>query len=137
MVKGGTFYTSQGEGRIPFIDVRDIAAVAAEVLRNPAAHAGQAHVLTGPQALTNQEALDILGGVLGRAIQRVDIPEAAAVKSMREMGMPELVVEVMSSLNQVIAAGYVAEVTDTVQRITGKPPRTFAAFAREHVGVWA
>jgi hypothetical protein len=31
----------------------------------------------------------------------------------------------------------VAEVTDTVQRITGKPPRTFAAFAREHAGVWA
>jgi hypothetical protein len=67
----------------------------------------------------------------------VDIPEDAALKSMREMGMPEMVVEVMSSLNQVIAAGYVAEVTDTVQRITGKPPRTFAAFAREHVGVWA
>jgi uncharacterized protein YbjT (DUF2867 family) len=137
MVKAGTFYTSQGEGRIPFIDVCDIAAVAAEVLRNPSAHAGQAHVLTGPQALTNQEALDILGGVLGRTIQRVDIPEAAAVKSMREMGMPEMVVEVMSSLNQVIAAGYVAEVTDTVQRITGKPPRTFAAFAREHASVWA
>jgi hypothetical protein len=36
-----------------------------------------------------------------------------------------------------IAAGYVADVTDTVQPITGKPPRTFAAFAREHAGVWA
>lgn len=136
MVKGGTLYTSQGNGRIPFIDVRDIAAVAAEVLKNPAAHAGQAYVLTGPEALTNQEALDILGRVLGRTIQHVDIPEAAAVKSMREMGLPDPVVEVMSSLNQLIAAGHVAEVTDTVQRLTGRPARTFADFAREHAGAW-
>lgn len=136
MVRSGTFYTSQGQGRVPFIDVRDIAAVAAEVLKNPAAHAGQAYVLTGPEALTNQEALDILSQVLRRTIQRVDITEEAAVKAMRDAGMPDLVVEVMSSLNQLVAAGYVAEVTDSVQRITGHPARRFADFAREHVSAW-
>lgn len=136
MVKGGTFYSSQGQGRIPFIDVRDIAAVAAKVLENPAAHAGQAHVLTGPEALTNREALDLIGQAVGRMIQLVDIPEEAAVKSMREMGMPDLVVDVMSSLNQLIAAGYVAETTDTVQRLTGRPARRFADFVQEHVKAW-
>lgn len=136
MIKGGTFYSSQGQGRIPFIDVRDIAAVAAEVLKHPAAHAGRAYVLTGPEALTNQEALDILGKTLGRTINLVGIPEEAAVQSMRDMGMPDLVVDVMSSLNRVIAAGYVAEVTDSVERITGRPPRSFADFVREHADVW-
>ena len=136
MVQGGTFYSSQGQGRIPFIDVRDIAAVAAKVLENPSAHAGQAYVLTGPEALTNREALEHIGQATGKSIALVDIPESAAQQSLRDMGMPEVVVEVMSSLNQVISAGYVAEVTDTVQQLTGHPARTFADFAREYAQVW-
>lgn len=136
MVKGGAFYSSQGQGRVPFIDVRDIAAVAATVLANPAAHAGQAYVLTGPESLTNREALDLIGQATGRTIALVDIPEAAAVQSMRAMGMPDLVVDAMSSLNQLIAAGYVAETTDTVQQLTGRPARRFGDFARDHVQAW-
>ena len=136
MIKGGTFYSSQGQGRIPFIDVRDIAAVAAKVLENPAAHAAQAYVLTGPEALTNREALDCIGQATGKSIAWVDIPESAAQQSLRDMGMPELVVDVMSSLNQVIAAGYVAEVTDTVRQITGRAPRHFADYATEYAQAW-
>lgn len=136
MVQGGTFYTSQEQGRIPFIDVRDIAAVAAKVLENPSVHAGQAYVLTGPEALTNREALDRIGDATGKSIALLDIPESAAQQSMRNMGMPSLVVDVMSSLNTLIAAGYVAEVTDTVRQLTGRPARTFADFVREHAHVW-
>lgn len=136
MIKNGTFYSSQGSGRIPFIDVRDIAAVAAQVLQQPAAHAGQAYVLTGPEALTNREALDAIGQAIGRPIALVDIPEAAAVQAMRDIGLPDLVVDVMSSLNQLIAAGHVAETTDTVQRLTGQPPRRFADYARDHALSW-
>lgn len=57
MIRAGTVYSSQGEGRVPFIDARDISAVAAKVLSEPDAHAGQAYTLTGPQAFTNAEAL--------------------------------------------------------------------------------
>lgn len=136
MIKNGTFYSSQGSGRIPFIDVRDIAAVATQVLQQPAAHAGQAYVLTGPEALTNREALDAIGQAIGRPIALVDIPEAAAVQAMRDMGLPDLVVDVMSSLNQLIAAGHVAETTDTVQRLTGNEPRCFASYVLDHLQVW-
>lgn len=38
MIRAGTVYSSQGQGRIPLVDVRDIAAVAAQVLRHPSAH---------------------------------------------------------------------------------------------------
>lgn len=136
MIKSGTFYSSQGQGPIPFIDVRDIAAVAAEVLKHPEQHAGQAYVLTGPETLTNRQALDLIGEAIDQTIALVDIPEEAAVKSMRDMGMPEFVVDVMSSLNQVIAAGYVAELTDWVERITGRKPRNFADYAREYASAW-
>jgi hypothetical protein len=47
------------------------------------------------------------------------------------------VVEMMSSLNRIIAAGYVTEVIDTVHALTGSAPRTLAAFTQEHAEAWS
>jgi uncharacterized protein YbjT (DUF2867 family) len=136
MIRTGTVYSSQGDGRVPFIDARDVASVAATVLKEPAAHAGRAYALTGPEALTNAEAMRIIGEAIGKRIGVVSISEDAAVTAMRQMGMPEEVVEMMSSLNRIVAAGYVAELTDTVRAVTGCAPRTLAAFAQEHAAAW-
>jgi len=136
MIRTGTMYSSQGDGRVPFIDARDVALVAATVLKDPAAHAGRAYTLTGPEALTNAEAMRIIGEVIGKSIGLVSIAEDAAVLAMRQTGMPEEVVEMMSSLNRIIAAGYAAGLTDTVRAVTGCAPRTLAAFAREHAATW-
>jgi len=136
MIRAGTVYSSQGDGRVPFVDARDVALVAATVLKEPASHADRAYALTGPEALTNVEAMRIIGEAIGKYIGVVSISEDAAVTAMRQMGMPEEVVEMMSSLNRIIAAGYVAEPTDTVRAVTGCAPRTLAAFAQEHAATW-
>lgn len=136
MIRTGTVYSSQGEGRVPFIDARDIAAVAARVLLDPKAHAGKVYTLTGPQALTNAEALAVIAEHIGRPIQLVAISEEQAVEGMRQAGMPEPLVQAMSSLNRIIAAGWVAEVTDDVQRLLGRPATAWADFVAEHRSVW-
>lgn len=136
MIRTGTVYSSQGEGRVPFIDARDIAAVAARILLDPKAHAGKVYTLTGPQALTNAEALAVIAEHIGQPIQLVAIGEEQAVDGMRQAGMPEPMVQAMSSLNRVIAAGWVAEVTDDVQRLLGRPATAWADFAAEHRHVW-
>ncbi|GIX24958.1 MAG: NAD(P)-dependent oxidoreductase [Caldimonas sp.] len=136
MIRAGTVYSSQGEGRVPFIDARDIAAVAARILREPQAHAGKAYTLTGPQALTHAEALAVIAEHIGRPIQLVPISEEQAVDGMRQAGMPEPLVQAMSSLNRVIAAGWVAEVTDDVPRLLGRPATAWADFVAEHRHVW-
>ncbi|GAB4208943.1 MAG: NmrA family NAD(P)-binding protein [Tibeticola sp.] len=136
LIRSGTVYSSQGEGRVPFIDARDIAAVAARILHEPQAHAGKAYTLTGPQALTNAEALAVIAQYIGRPIQLVAISEEQAVDGMRQAGMPEPLVQAMSSLNRVIAAGWVAEVTDDVPRLLGRPATTWADFVAEHRHVW-
>ena len=51
-----TIYSPIGEGRVPFIDTRDIAAVAAEVLLHPEAHVGKKYVLTGAEPAARLEA---------------------------------------------------------------------------------
>ena len=136
MIRSGTVYSSQGEGRVPFIDARDIAAVAARILRGPQAHAGKAYTLTGPQALTNAEALAVIAEHIGRPIQLIPISEEQAVDGMRQAGMPQPQVQALSSLNRVIAAGGVAEVTDDVPRLLGRPATAWADFVAEHRHVW-
>lgn len=136
MIRAGTVYSSQGEGRVPFIDARDIAAVADRVLLDPKAHAGKAYTLTGPQALTNAEALAVIAERINRPVRLVAISEEKAADGMRQAGMPEPLVQAMSSLNRIIASGWVAEVTDDVQRLLGRPAAAWADFVTEHRHVW-
>jgi uncharacterized protein YbjT (DUF2867 family) len=136
MIRSGTVYSSQGDGRVPFIDARDIAAVAAQVLIAPNGHAGQAHILTGPEPLTNAEALAVIARETGRPVALVPISEDQAMAGMRQAGMPEPMVLAMSSLNRVIAAGWVAEVTEVVPHLLGRPATAWADFVAEHRNAW-
>lgn len=136
MIRAGTVYSSQGEGRVPFIDARDIAEVAAKVLAEPASHAGRAYTLTGPQALTNGEALAVIAEAIGRPVRRVPITEDQAVEGMQKAGMAEFMVQALSDLNRLIAAGKAAEITDDVPRLLARPARRWADFVAEHRSVW-
>lgn len=136
MIRAGTVYSSQGDGRVPFIDARDIAAVAARVLADPDAHAQRDYTLTGPEALTNAKALATIAQALGRTLQLVSISEEQAVAAMRESGMPEPLVQAMSSLNRIIAAGQVADTTDAVPSLLGRPAKRWADFVQEYRTTW-
>lgn len=109
MIRAGMVYSSQGDGRVPFIDARDIAAV---------------------------EALAEIEQAIGRKVPLVAISEEQAIEGMRQMGMPEPMVQAMSSLNRVIAAGWVSEVTDDVPRLLGRTATTWPDFVAEHRSVW-
>lgn len=136
MIRTGIVYSSQGEGRVPFIDARDIAAVATQILTEPSSHVGQAYILTGPDALTNSEALTVIAQEIGRTVSVIPISEDQAIAGMRQGGMPEPLVQVMSSLNRVIAAGWAAEVTDDVPRLLGRLAIKWTDFVIEYRNVW-
>lgn len=133
-LKSGTFYAPHGEGAQSLIDARDIAAVAAAVLCDPAPHAGQAYTLTGPEALTDAQMVAQIGAAAGHPIQYVDVPEAAAREAMA--GMPPVMVEWFMSLNYIIKQSWAAGVTSEVQRLTGKAPRRFSDFVAENAAAW-
>jgi uncharacterized protein YbjT (DUF2867 family) len=64
-------YAGSGDHRVAFVDVRDVADAAVEVLTNDAHH-GRAYDLTGPEALTFAEVADTLATASGRPIRHVD-----------------------------------------------------------------
>ena len=135
-VKAGTVHAPHGSGAQSVIDARDIADAAAEVLINPAAHAGKVYNLTGAEALTDAQMLASISAATGRTVQYVDVPESAAQQAMLEMGLPATLTDWFMSLNHVIKQGWAAGVTDDVLRLTGHAPRRFDDFARENAGAW-
>ncbi|MBV8273441.1 MAG: SDR family oxidoreductase [Cupriavidus sp.] len=136
MIRAGTLYLAQGDGKVSFIDARDIAAVNASILQHPAAHAGKIYTLTGGKALSNADVTQCIGAALGRSISYVAVPDDAAISSMRDAGVDEWSIDTLMSLNRVIAAGYTAEVSPDVENLLGRAPITFETFVADHLASW-
>lgn len=125
-----------GGGRTSFIDVRDIAAVAALTLTE-AGHENRAYDLTGAEALTYGEAAEILSDVLGRTIDYRRPGLVRFIRHMRRQGHPLPYVLVMSGIYATTRLGLAGRVTDDVERLLGRPPTSFRRFAEDHRACWA
>ena len=130
-VKGqGALYGASGEGKIAFIDTRDIADVAAKVLTSNG-HEGKTYLLTGPEALTYGQVAEKLGKAVGKPVKYVDVPPAEQQKSLLAMGLPDWLAADLAGMSAVFAKGGGARVSSAVKDITGKLGRTVDNFARD------
>src|SRR2546430_15105355 len=130
--RDGTIYLPWGNGTASFVDTRDIAKVAAEVLTSNG-HEGKIYTLTGPAALGIAEVARILSEVAGREFNYVDVPEAGARDGMLQAGVPEWQAELIMELHAVNKQNRWSAVTFDIEKITGTPPTDFTQFARDHV----
>jgi uncharacterized protein YbjT (DUF2867 family) len=113
-----------GEGRVAAVAQDDIADVAVAVLRDPGRHDGMTYDLTGREALTLHEVAGTLSEGHGRTVryQPETVPEAYA--SRARYNAPDWQVDAWVSTYTAIAAGELAGISDTVDRIAGHPPLT-------------
>jgi uncharacterized protein YbjT (DUF2867 family) len=126
------FICRAGNGTASFVDTRDIASVATDVLISDG-HEGKIYTLTGPVALGIVEVARILAGVAGRDIHYVDVSEAAARDGMLQAGIPKWQVDPLMELHAINKQNRWSAVTSDVEKVTGKPATDFAQFARDHV----
>jgi uncharacterized protein YbjT (DUF2867 family) len=127
----GAFYAAMGKAKTSFLDVRDIAVVAAKALISPAAHAGKTYELNGPEAVTNDELAARISRLANRAVKYVDIPEEAQRASMVGMGMPAWQVDALLDLQRYYTGGQGGEVTDVLPKLLGRAPVALDAFLNE------
>lgn len=121
------------DGRVPYIDARDIAAVAAEALLHPEAHAGRKYFLTGGEAVGFADLAAALTEATGRTVTYRPITMDEARGRLEADGAPPDQVEAMLAiLAYQRAGGPTSIVSDRVERILGRPPRTIRDFARDH-----
>jgi uncharacterized protein YbjT (DUF2867 family) len=131
MIKAGAIYQPAGDGKAAYVDVRDIAAVAAAVLTE-SGHEGKVYDITGPELLSMHDIAAALSNLLGREIKFVDIPKEAAREAMINAGLPDWSADAINDLTAHMKAGKMTEVTNTVRAIAKKEPITFEQFIRDH-----
>jgi uncharacterized protein YbjT (DUF2867 family) len=136
IINDGVVYSSSGDGKIPFVDTRDIAAGAVVTLTE-SGHTGKKYVITGGEALSYRQATDILGEAIGRALRFVDEPVDEARARLARAGQPSWLVDSLLAIAAYQRAGGPTEtITSVVADLTGNPPRTFAAFSRDHAAAF-
>jgi uncharacterized protein YbjT (DUF2867 family) len=126
----GLFHDPVGSGTVSYIDIEDIAAVAAAVLTG-SGWENRVLALTGPQAVSSHQAAALFSEVAGRVIRCVEVTVEAARDAMFGFGLPDMVVDAVTELYQAMRDGRFGEVTATVEDIIRRPARSFAQFAAE------
>ncbi|WP_256255698.1 NmrA family NAD(P)-binding protein [Streptomyces sp. MUSC 14] len=135
LIDGAIIAPSSG-GREAFVDAADIAAVAAETLLDPAAHAGATYSLTGPQALTFQEVADTIALVSGRPVAYHDIDQEAWISGALATGLPADYAVMLRWLTGAVISGNGSTPTGDVEKVTGRPATIFREFAGRYAHVW-
>src|ERR687886_1925943 len=132
----GAFYVPAGDAKASFVDVRDIAAVAVQVLNGnkngESKHIGKAYDITGGEAISYGQAAEILSKQIGKKVNYVNISDEDTRKGMKDMGADDWTINSMIELFGTTRAGYLSEVSPAVEQITGNKPITFSQFARDY-----
>ncbi|MFJ6884229.1 NAD(P)H-binding protein [Streptomyces californicus] len=128
---------SEGVVREPFVDrlsamvhESDIGAVAAVALTEDG-HGGQEYLVTGPEALTVRDKTTAIGAARGADVELVELTEEQALENWRGQGMPEDVIGFLIAVYRDTPPEG-RTVLGTVEKVTGRPARTFAQWAGEH-----
>lgn len=128
-------YSATKDGRVPFINAEDIAAVAVEALVNPT-FPDRDLVLTGPQSLSYDDVARIISRASGSNIEHRRLSETELVARFVGSGMVPAYARMLAAMDSAIADGSEDRVTNEVRLITGLDPWDFLKFAAAAREVW-
>jgi uncharacterized protein YbjT (DUF2867 family) len=137
-VRAGEFALPTAPGRTePFIDLEDLADVAAAALAN-GDHAGHIYELTGPRPLSMDEAAAAIGAATGREIRFTAVSAEEHTRLLTGQGLPPEPAALLTGLFADVLDGRNSSVTDGVTRALGRPARDFSDYVRTAAagGAW-
>lgn len=135
----GLMVGTSGAGLEPFVDTRDIGDVAASTLLDRERHAGMDYQLSGPQLFTFGDVAALIGQATHAKIGFEQLADDEFTDYMiNSRGVDGELVNDLTMLFGWIREGRNAHVSDGIEKVLGRPPRTFADFARDASaqGVW-
>lgn len=132
----GEIYVPAGQGRVAFVDVRDVAELAARSFVEPSLR-GQGWTLTGPAALGFVEVAAILSVALGRPIRYRPASLLGYARRLRGHGLPWAQIAVQTVLHVGLRLGNAARVDPTLERLLGRRSRSVRDYVQDHLATWA
>ncbi|MEO6387455.1 MAG: NAD(P)H-binding protein [Croceibacterium sp.] len=136
-----------GPGKVGFVSRDDCVATAVGVLTQQG-HGRMAYTLTGPEALSIPEALAMVSEMAAKPIEVQQVSDEVMYKYFDSLGVARHASDVvpdgpipwssddMVTFGQSIREGYFDMVTDCVERITGKAPRSLRSVFEQYQSAW-
>lgn len=118
----------------PLIHEGDLAEVAARALSSTEL-TGRRLRLTGPQSLSQEELVAVIGEVIARPVSYQEVPAEAFRQGMIQRGLPQPFVDALLA-RYARGIGPAEGVTDEVERILGRPARTYAEWVADHAAAF-
>ena len=137
LLAADSWAAAAGDGRVNFIDTRDIAAVArVALLEEFSPESQRAYHLTGPRTWTMQQVADELSALLGRPVIYHHRPPEEQRAALLAGGLTPLVADLLVGLDQMFRESALAETTSTVEDLTGEKPRSLRDWLAENISVF-
>jgi uncharacterized protein YbjT (DUF2867 family) len=137
IINDGVVYSPSGDGKIPYVDARDIAAVAVITLTS-SGHHGKTYVVTGSEALSYRQATEMISKAIGKELRFIDETPAESRTRREREGYPPAIIEGILAIGAYQrAGGKTVTITSVIADLTGRPARTFPQFARDYAAVFS
>jgi uncharacterized protein YbjT (DUF2867 family) len=128
-------YVPAGRGRVSFVDVRDVAELAAKTYVD-ASLRRRAWRLTGPAAVSFDDVAAVLTTALGRTIRYRPASIPGYALRLRQRRLPWMQVLVQTVLHVGLRLGNAAHVDPALGQLLGRPPRTMEQYVADHLALW-
>jgi uncharacterized protein YbjT (DUF2867 family) len=129
--EAGVISAPHGDGMMPLVDVRDVAALAAKTLTEPG-HEERCYDVSGPEALSMWDMAEVLTRVLRRPVSYVEGSARSMELMMRALGVPEVPRKHVDVAARLVRENRVAKVNDTLIE-HGVKPTTYEQFLLDWV----
>ncbi len=125
-----------GDARTSPISAVDVALAVSVILDNPAPHIGQIYNLTGFESQDMEHYARIFSDALGRTITYRDVPVAAWVDKLRQLGVPDHLLGHLAVMAELHQQGSYDRMTDDVFKLTGQQPTSVREFVERNAAAF-
>ncbi len=141
-LRAGRWIASAADGKMAQVSRDDCVASAVAVLAGEG-HENKTYNITGPELLSFREIAAIISEIAGRPIDYVVVDDEGMYAFFDSLGIPREAVsdqvvnaipwssDDMVSVEAAVREGYLAVLTDDVERLTGRKPRSVREMAEE------
>lgn len=133
--KEGKIALPAGTAKTSFIDVQDIAAVAAKLL-STSDFDNMDFDLTGIDAPTHAEVAQAIAEVTGKKVTYEDIKPETLENGFLAAGLPPDYVSFLIMIFGFLKEGYNAGITSSVKTLLGRNPHSFHEYVQDNKNAW-
>ncbi|MFD9093284.1 NAD(P)H-binding protein [Streptomyces collinus] len=138
IVEDGVIRWPFGTARTSPIAAGDVAAAVEEILADPAGHVGRTYELTGPRSQDVAALAAEISDALHRTVGHTDVPLQEWLDTdLAALGLPDHVLQHISTMARLHAAGRYDRQADGMKEITGRSAEGVAGFVRRNPELFA